>query len=356
MDMIKRATPRVKKIAGLLSDDALKKAVLTGIGRPDLAKHPLMSNDELLLTDPTTEAFLAIRRAVLLRETGLCFSAPSGSGKSSAIEIVQAMIKLKHPDLPVFVHSIHNHQVPSIRAFFQHFLDTVLQPVVPSEKAGETYNLRRRLVHTLVDDARLSGSNSILLLVDEAQAMLTSDFLFLKDVYNDLHSAGIEMTSVLVGQSPDLAKVIAGLRSANRADLIGRFAMRHLEFRCLRDENDIRTIFSAIDHAEYPRGSGISWTMAFFPYLWVNQGFRLENETEPFMRAFSEGKEPREQFNIPARQAFLAIRAFVMDNARIINGDPFAPDAWKSAVEYAKLYDAIISAEIANVQNATVAH
>lgn len=308
---------------------------IEGVTQAELIKdHPLFTGKELLMTTPAEELFKAFKRAILLHETGLCFSAPSGAGKSSAVKIVTTLIEQNFPELPVFSHGKHNHQVPSIRAFFKHFLVSAGH----KNLKGETFDLRVRLTDTLIERAQISGAASILLVVDEAQAMSIADFKFLKDVYNDLMKEDVQLTTILMGQEPDMGQCLLELQNDGHDDLTGRFAMRHLPFRGYRDEEDIRKIFRSIDKAEYPLGSGITWTQAFFPFLW-KKGFRLELQIEPFMAALRK-KIPNlgtRNVELPARQTFLAIRTFFLDNAQFKEAGAIADDAWSSAISYAKV-------------------
>ena len=313
---------------------------LTDSERTELAAHhPLLTQNVLLPTAPIEELCRVINRIVMLRETGCCFAAHSGVGKTSALDMVEAQIRIKMPKLCIVKHDTHNQQFPSIRAFFKHFLATIGH----EEKRGETYDLRERVVNWLIDEARISGLNMILMSIDEAHAMAMQDFDFLKDVYNDLHRAGVQLITILMGQDPELSKVIEKLKHANRLDLIGRFAMRVLPFRAYNNLEDLTKILGGIDKAIYPEGSSISWTAFYFPKAF-RHGFRLENEATSMMNAIAEvaPKTVSKNFGFPARQAFLAIRTFMMDNATFDTPDMRIPtDAWKNAVAYANLAEAI---------------
>jgi hypothetical protein len=323
-------------VTGLLADTEKSKAELA-------LHHPLMTASILIPTATVSETFRIVKRVILLRETGCCFSGRSGVGKTSTLTMVKSMLHTQFPKLPIFRHETHNQQISSIRAFFKHFLSTVGH----EHKKGETFDLRERLVNTLIDDARISGMNMVLLFIDEAHAMATQDFNFLKDVYNDLSSEGVQLITVLMGQDPDLQHVLLRLKSENRLDLIGRFAMRVLPFRSFNSIEDLKVILHAIDTIEYPEGSGKSWTAFFFEQAY-RAGFRLGNEAHAFMKALRDAAPDISAASIdfPARQTFLAIRTFCLDNARY-DSDKFSlpSNAWHQAVEYARLKDAMLLLE-----------
>jgi type II secretory pathway predicted ATPase ExeA len=301
--------------------------------------HPLMTKDVLLPTKPINELFLAIRRVVAMRETGCCFTGHSGVGKSSALEVVDAMLRIKMPKLCVVHHDTHSQQMPSIRAFFKHFLTSVKH----SQLKGETFDLRQRLVNWLVDEAKLSGLNLVVIFIDEAQLMTIQDFNFLKDVFNDLSKDGVQLITILMAQSPDFDSVIDTLKNERRLDLIGRFAMRILPFRAYNCAEDLKLILNGIDMAVFPERSGITWTEFYFPNAF-GAGFRLVGQLDSFMHAIttSAPKTKPMHFDFPARQTFMAIRAFMLNNAGAdCAGMSVADDAWKKAVEYAKIADAM---------------
>lgn len=334
----KKASPH-EEMDDCCKQRASHQDIVHGKNRAELAlNHPLFTSRVLLPTVPIEELYRVIKLVVVLRETGCCLTARSGVGKTSALEMVEAMLKTQINNLVVIRHVTHNQQIPSIRAFFKHFLASVGH----LEKKGETYDLRERLVNCLVDNARISGRNMILLFVDEAHAMSVQDFNFLKDVYNDLDKQNIQLITVLMGQEPDFTIVIERLKQSGRLDLIGRFAMRIFPFRAYRDLHDLTTILKGIDTAVFPEDSKLPWTAFFFP-LAFEAGFRLENQASALLEAI-EAVMPRgsSKITFPARQTFLAIRAFMLDNASYDSPDMRLPSAaWKSAVQYAQLNEAI---------------
>ncbi|WP_211441225.1 ATP-binding protein [Collimonas humicola] len=301
--------------------------------------HPLFTETVMLRTPSIDEVFLVVKRAVLLRETGCVFQGESGIGKSFAVDMVQAMLLRQYPRLCVFTHDAHNHEIPSIRAFFKHFLKSVGQK---KEQKGETYDLRTRLVNILVDQARISGTNLIVLFIDEANAMLLSDFLFLKDVFNDLVREGVQMVTILMGQSPELLHVIDMLRTEGRNDLVGRFAMRVHAIRGYNSLSDFQAILGGIDRCQYPIGSEISWTAFFVPIAW-RQGFRLEQEAQRCLAAMRAAcKDASKLAEFPARQVFLAVRSFLVALSGIDGAAMKVPEqAWSDAVRYALIQDAV---------------
>jgi hypothetical protein len=230
------------------------------------------------------------------------------------------------------------HRAESVRAFFKHFLETARN----GNTAGETYDLRSRLAHTLVDDTRYSDFGLVLLLVDEAQDMLMSDYGFLKDVYNALADEGVRLIVILMGESPRFELQLEQLANDARADLINRFTRRQLSFRPIQTVKDIQIVLREIDNATFPPSPALKWTEFFFPSAF-RMGFRLEQECGRFADVLARMNGSRgKAAGYPAKQVFSAIRALVVDNAGYDAPGMQLPDvAWDRAVQWAKMQDAL---------------
>ncbi|OWW18073.1 ATP-binding protein [Noviherbaspirillum denitrificans] len=292
-------------------------------------RHPLFGIDHFLITPPIKEAYQVISRAIALRDSGVCFLGPSGMGKTTTLSAVARMLRTKYSWLNIYEHDTKNQQIPSIRAFFKSYLHTVNH----TKLSGETFDLRLRLTNTIVDNARQSGHAVAVLFVDEAQAMSTMDFLFLKDVSNSLARSGICLVTVLTGQSPDFDGVIRNLVGEGRLDVVARFALRRFQLRGYSELKDIEEILGAIDVAVFPEGSSITWTQFFFP-LAFESGFRLINESANFLNAIKREISAEGLRGYPARPIFSALRTFVIDNAGHDRSDILFPsDSWTKSVQ-----------------------
>ncbi|MGB9989865.1 AAA family ATPase [Massilia sp. SM-13] len=299
--------------------------------------HPLYAHTVLLQTPPIDEIFKLVKLAILLRDSGWVFTGESGIGKTDALDRVKMLIRHQFPRICMFTHDAHNQQIASIRAFFKHFLTTIGH----SELKGETPDLRHRVVRMLVDDARVSGINLIVMFIDEASALGLQDFLFLKDIYNDLGRSDIQFVTILMGQSPDIEHVIEMLRTNNRHDLVGRFASKVYAVRAYDSVKDLQVIFKAIDDRQFPEGSGHHWTQLMVPNAW-DAGFRLEHEATRAFDAIVNGTGKSRKIAFPARQTFLAIRYYLLDAAeRDWRGKTQPDSAWSKAIAYAKLQDSL---------------
>lgn len=299
--------------------------------------HPLFSGSVSIITPPVREMYLEVKRVIALRELGCTFAGPSGAGKTYAISMMTAMLRSDFPRLCFLRYTAGNQQIPSIRAFYKGFLHSVGH----MELNGETWDLRNRLVRSMASDARKAGMNIVLLFIDEANAMTLQDFLFLKDVYNDLEREDVQLITVMLGQSPDLDAVLENLEREGRLDLISRFAMRRLQMRPYNNVKDIDVVFQHIDEI---RWGGHTWTEYFLPVAYAAK-FRLRDQAgnafAALRRAATSG--PRgERVQFPARQFFLMVRSFMLDaSADDADGLDDLEGRWDRAVLEARLKDAM---------------
>lgn len=300
--------------------------------------HPLFKQDTALITPPIKEMYADVKRRIVLRDMSSAYVAPSGAGKSMAVTVLHAFLQMEFPGTFVLMHSTHNQQYASIRAFFKHFLASVGH----REQRGETFDLRQRLLRALVDRARVAGMSIVVLLLDEANAMKVDDFLFLKDVGNDLAKESIQLITILVGQSPELDIVLDKLMESRKLDLLSRFGLRRRILRQCGSVTDLKAIFAAIDSHEYPIASGITWTAFFLPKAF-KAGFRLVQQVENFDLMLEKilGHKGAERSSFPTRQLFAAIRIFLLEMAINDSEDFVVPkDAWKDAIDEALMKSA----------------
>lgn len=302
-----------------------------------LLEHPLFVKNIILPTEPIKEMVGAMRRAIMLREQGCCFTATSGFGKSFGLRMAENELRRLFPGVPIFRHIIDNQQVPSIRAFFKHFLLTV----GITDIAGETYDLRVRLGSKLEDVGRKSPMRMVVLLVDEAQEMALQDFCFLKDIGNQLETVDVQLVVIMMGQDPDFEKTIENLKNRRRLDLASRFTLRRICFRGLQTREDFSNLLALIDSQVYPRGSSCTWPAYFARNAWQD-GFRMEGQLDDLLAALGAViPGGLGCTGVSARQLFLAIRRYLLDFAELDRQRKVPPpELWKRCADYALIEDA----------------
>lgn len=302
-----------------------------------LLEHPFLAKNMILPTEPIKELVGSMRSAIMLREQGRCFTATSGFGKSFGLRMAESELRRLFPGVPIFRHIIDNQQVPSIRAFFKHFLLTV----GVTDIKGETYDLRVRLVSELEDVGRASPLKMVVLLVDEAQEMALQDFCFLKDIGNQLETVDVQLVVIMMGQDPDFEKSIDNLKRRRRLDLVSRFALRRVHFRGLQTRDDFGNLLRLIDTQVYPRDSGCTWPAYFARHAW-DDGFRMEGQLDELLAALTAVVPGGlSKTGVSARQLFLAVRRFFLEFAELDRQRKAPPpEIWKRCIDYALIQDA----------------
>lgn len=302
-----------------------------------LIHHPLLTGLSLVPTAQIASLCTTVRRAVLTRQLGLCFTAKSGMGKTSAMRFVATFLRQSMPPLTVYNHTCRNHKGGSVRGFFKHFLSTVGHPITK----GETADLRDRLGKRIVDSARFSGLPVVVMLMDEAQAMNIDDFTFLKDVSNEVEAEGVSLITVLMAQDPDFGAVQNRLENAQRLDLMSRFTLNPRAFRSFDSKDDIEQVLRQIDTSLFSDAVPVTWTEFFLPQAFEH-GFRLHNHAEYIFSAWSSSLEKRGlACEIPARQLFATIRFYLLD--AMSKDDPsvgFNEKIWNASSQSAAILEA----------------
>jgi hypothetical protein len=121
-----------------------------------LIDHPVFRSGTVILTEPINELYQMVRQLVFVRETGCCFTAHSGVGKTRALMMLEHLVRRRMPEVLVIPHNTWNHQVASIRAFYKHFLTAIGHP----DLRGETFDLRHRLIPSSSFDSSVGGHGS----------------------------------------------------------------------------------------------------------------------------------------------------------------------------------------------------
>lgn len=117
----------------------------------------------------------------------------------------------------------------------------------------------------------------MVLFVDDAQRLTNIQYDWLMDIYNELESFGITLTTILFGQS-ELAQKRNVYHTTDK-QIVGRFMIHEKRFYGLRTRDELAYLLSSYDSiTEFPEGSKWSYTKFFYPEGF-EKGLRFENET-----------------------------------------------------------------------------
>ncbi|MFZ3580468.1 ATP-binding protein, partial [Virgibacillus sp. DJP39] len=118
----------------------------------------------------------------------------------------------------------------------------------------------------------------VVMFVDDAQRLSSIEYEWLMDIFNELDSYGITLTTILVGQSELSHR--RNIYLTTDKQIVGRFMIQENKFYGLRKKEELAYLLASYDQVtEYPENSGWTYTRFFFP-VGYEQGYRLENETD----------------------------------------------------------------------------
>jgi hypothetical protein len=253
--------------------------------RKHVFDHPMFDTSKAaaLWTPPVSELYAEVSRCLLVRRSGY-IEEVTGKGKSCAKELILEQLRHDFNSLICVQFVAQTNRVPSVRAFFKELL-TALHI---DNTRGETWDLRNRVRHRLEELALSSGCTVVILWIDEAQALVKEEFLFLRDVQNGLRDIGVELIVFLSGESPFLSRHMGEASWEYSHAVQGRFGMKRLVLKGY-GVDDIAALFDLFDQSIWPLGSDITWTQFFLPKAY-GANFRLLSEVDAFMSAFAEEK------------------------------------------------------------------
>ncbi|MFS0672582.1 MULTISPECIES: ATP-binding protein [Ornithinibacillus] len=246
--------------------------------------HPIEQGDYLIDTISINELADSVLKWINLRNPGAVIYGEPRLGKSYAIKYIQKVFDLKYKS-QWFTYIVRTRKMrnPNENRFFEHLLKDI---------GHELYNIgkvdakRDRLINFLFERGNRSIRNQIVLFIDDAQRLGTVEYEWLMDVYNELESYGITLTTILVGQ-----KELSNRRNTyltSDKQIVGRFMIHENRFYGLREPEELAFLLSSYDDVtEYPTNSGWSYTRYFFPVAY-SEGLRLENETEVIWQCIQE--------------------------------------------------------------------
>lgn len=203
-------------------------------------------------------------------------------GKTRAIQYLSRLLAEKFGDnLPVITVACRDYKISSETTFFEDLLSAAGHALY---KPGKASAKRDRLIEYLSEKVELSLQNRLVLFLDEAQKLHEQHYKWLIDVHNELDARGVATIVLLVGQD-ELVHQYSAFQQTQQTQIIGRFMVHQLQFHGLKRASEIKKCLKAYDIAEYPDGSGCSFTRYFYPAVY-NSGFRLASYADSLWEAF----------------------------------------------------------------------
>ncbi|WP_241970846.1 ATP-binding protein [Brevibacillus sp. Leaf182] len=275
--------------------------------------HPIEEQSYIIPTNEVLRMFQAISKWIKYRSPGGIIYGRPRLGKTRAIEYLLRILPNEFGnDLPVFhIRTLHT-KLANEGVFFETLLKDVGHGVPFS---GKPSIKRDRLAKFLAEKGDTSRHKRIVMFIDEAQCLHELNYGWLMDIYNELDQNRIAMTVILVGQEELLHRRTLFMET-KRHQIIGRFMVHEHRFTGIKTKDDLSICLSGFDQlAEFPKGSGWSYTRFFFPEAYA-VGNRLQDCSEELFDVFSSLRQQakiRGTFEIPMQYLITTIEYALLE-------------------------------------------
>ncbi|MNW37248.1 hypothetical protein D3C74_142870 [compost metagenome] len=235
--------------------------------------HPIETGRYFIGTQEVKRMYNHIKQWIENRAPGGIAHGRPRLGKTWAISYMEKELPIDFgEDLPVLKIRCQQNTRINENSYYEELL-TQLGHELPY--AGRKPIKSDRLNKFLQEKAERSGSNRIVLFIDDAQRLVPLQYNVLMDIYNYLKECGISMTAILVGQE-ELKHVRSAFIHAKQGQIVGRFMVHEYKFSGIKTKEELRICLNGYDSlSEYPEQSGWSYTRYYFPDAY-DQGFRLQ--------------------------------------------------------------------------------
>lgn len=283
------------------------------IRRPiEVDDHPLLRKKYIIPTPSIDEFYKETIQCIRMRMPGkITYSLPRW-GKTWAIRYCMNAIKMEFGSVPVYLLLCQSKKHASESAFFSLMLQCVGHAGAFS---GKNEAKRYKLTQKMVEAARKSKRDFIVLFLDEAQCLQLDEYQWLRDIYNDLMNEGVCLVTFLVGQH-QLVSMKTTFQKAGQTQIIGRFMTDEMQFSGLVSAEDFATCLHAYDNAAFPENSDWTYTRFFFPIAY-QCGLRLEHSAALLFDLFSEAHKkirPGTKIDIPMAYFSRTVEMALVDN------------------------------------------
>lgn len=296
--------------------------------------HPVVTDSLQLATEPVKEVFDAVQHLIIHGFPGSPFIGAFRVGKTQTIQILCDELRRIFPKLAIGSLIAKKHDKPTEKAFWGDALDDYEHGASSYGSAAER---RRRFMTMIVSAVWSLNGDQYVFFVDEGQCWTLPEWVWMRDLTNDLKKRGIRTTTIVFAHE-ELYILRDMLISTRRTDLIGRFFLAPHVFRGLRDGNELQILMRSFDDPskhEHPRGSGICMSEFFLPTAY-GAGWRLVKEAPLMWAAFEHvaGRQGRVADDIGMQWVMSSIRAWLFIVAKDDSSD-FAspPNSWIEAIE-----------------------
>lgn len=243
-------------------------------------RHPVLSHAGLVFKVPPLVEFMEEFLNLLNRgELSMVCYAPPRFGKSTARRYIQTALSSSKSMVVVTAiieRDVHNKDSRS-RLWRDLLRGKDMAANLLSTSPYDT------LFNKLVVEADMLQTDSVLVLLDEAQNLSVEKLAALKKLIDELIDHGLSPFVLLIAQ-PEIMLRSRRLRECNLADLVDRFFTQVYRFRGV-SLKEFPEVLGMYDSTDWPLKSGESYTAYFLPEAW-KQTWKLKNQSSTFESAF----------------------------------------------------------------------
>ncbi|SDD53498.1 AAA domain-containing protein [Paenibacillus sp. CF095] len=279
--------------------------------------HPIEVGHYKLPTKEVIRLMDNLKKIVLNRLPGMIVYGRPRIGKTFAVVFaLENLPQYLNAPIPIFIVNSNSYKFPNEGKFFADLLRGFNFPFKARRQSDE---MRNQIVNFLKEKAELSRLRRVILIMDEAQVLTESHYVWLMDIYNELAQAKISMTVICVGQEELLTRRTFFL-GQRKSQIIGRFMTHEHRFFGITSLDDIRAVLRCYDLSEisaYPENSDWSYTRYFFPEGY-EKGHRLEDAAPLIYKQFQDLRSEHgvhSKFEIP-----MEYFAYAVENALKVYG------------------------------------
>lgn len=249
------------------------------------AVHPVTLRKYLLPTPPVERASERAVSRIGRRRACCAFAGTPRFGKSSALSYFEADIRDQLPNalvLPIIGQKA-NAKGPGAFSNLLYEMDGG-----PPFRRSECGDPLLRVVRRFAARAYEARADQLVFLVDELPRLSVDELTTMADVLNKLVKLeGLPCTVVSFG-TEQMNHLKSALQITKRGDLVGRFLAGLTSFDGIASQIEAVTVMEQFDDpliADYPRGSGWSFSRFFCPCAFAN-GWRFSSEAGRCWNAF----------------------------------------------------------------------
>lgn len=295
--------------------------------RTKLVNRVVAGKAFLIKTPPAARLLADILQWLITGARGGCVFGPPTIGKTSAIRwALGALPQLLGGFLPWFEIPVRGEENPYKREFFQHCLRCVKHRYYQPGTGGDK---RDRFSEFLIERARSSVLNCVVLFLDEAQQLQRKQFEWLLDIGNEADARGSRIFFILGGQKKLVAMRDEFIASGDM-QFVARFLSRLHSFSPLISEEDLFACYEQFGETVYPSGKGNPFfPQHFVPTSW-ELGFRPQHLVPSVWAEFSQISRmirPGSPVSVPMANATVALMTILNECANAGIADRMIPRA-----------------------------